>query len=440
MPLFKKHAVFNPGNYRGIHLTTQLSKVVERLVKALYVPYIYQIEGYGPNQYAYTHGRGARDVLAKLVLVWIDALSRGRKIVVYCSDVSGAFDRVEANRLIAKLRSKRLHPDIIATLTSWLQQRTAHVLVGGCESDAMPLKNMVFQGTVLGPILWNIFFEDARTAVNEKFFTETVFADDLNAYRIYAGRVENDVLLQSASACQAELHEWGKANQVTFDPTKESVHILSLTEPTEGTFRQLGVDFDGTLSMGDAVSEVVTSAGWKLRTIVRTRRHYTDAELVLLYKSHLLSYIEYRTSAIYHATRAVLQRLDAVQTRFLRDANLDEVTALMEFSLAPLAMRRDIAMLGMIHRAALGEGPPQLRQMFKRRLGSYMLEDPYAATSRSPLVRRSAWGLVPVYNRLGSGAQSILTVKDFQAYLQARVKRLIVRHGVDDWMHTYSPR
>ena len=69
-----------------------------------------------------------------------------------------------------------------------------------------------------------------------------------------------------------------------------------------------------------------------------------------------------------------------------------------------------------------------------------MLEDPYAATSRSPLVRRSAWGLVPVYNRLGSSAQSILTVKDFQAYLQARVKRLIVRHGVEDWMHTYSPR
>ena len=122
------------------------------------------------------------------------------------------------------------------------------------------------------------------------------------------------------------------------------------------------------------------------------------------------------------------------------DANLDKVTALIEFSLAPLIMRRDIAMLGMIHRAAFGEGPPQLRQMFRRRLGSYMLEDPYAATGRSPLVRRSAWGLVPVYNRLGSGAQSILTVKDFQAYLQVRVKRLIERHGADDWKHTYSPR
>ena len=42
---------------------------------------------------------------------------------------------------------------------------------------------MVYQGTVLGPTLWNLFFEDARAAINEVFFTEYVFADDLNAFR-----------------------------------------------------------------------------------------------------------------------------------------------------------------------------------------------------------------------------------------------------------------
>ena len=92
-------------------------------------------------------------------------------------------------------------------------------------------------------------------------------------------------------------------------------------------------------------------------------------------QTHVSSFTEYRTLAIYHATQAILSPLDAIQTRFLHDAGFNEVAALMEFYLAPLPLRRDIAMLGMIHRAAPVEGPPQLRSSFQRRRGSYMLED-----------------------------------------------------------------
>ena len=153
----------------------------------------------------------------------------------------------------------------------------------------------------------------------------------------------------------------------------------------------------------------------------------------MLYESQLLSFIEYRTPAIYHACRVVLIKLDMVQTRFLRDAGVDEMTALMEFNLAPLRTRRDIAMLGMVHRAAIGEGPPQLREVIKRRTGGFMVHDPYERCGRSPLIRRSVWGLLEIYNKLGSHAQNIATVSDFQQYLQNRVKRLILAGCSEDW-------
>ena len=162
--------------------------------------------------------------------------------------------------------------------------------------------------------------------------------------------------------------------------------MLSLTDSVGDSFKLLGIIFDGALSMEEAVAEVVAEAGWKLRTLLRTRRYYTDADLIVLYKAHLLSFLEYRTPAVFHATREVLNKLDAVQPRFLRKAGLDEVTAVMEFNLAPLAMRRDIAMLGVLHRAALGEGPPQLRQVFRRRSGGFMLVDPYDGQTRHPLI------------------------------------------------------
>ena len=165
-PLFKKKSIYNPGNYRGIHLTPQLSKVRERLLKLLYDPYLSATCAFGQNQFAYSVGRGARDALALLLLTWIKALCTGRKVGVYCSDVSGAFDRVCMARLVAKLKKKGLHPQIVAVLSSWLEDRLAQVVVNGTASSDMTLRNMVFQGTVTGPILWNLFFEDARLAIN----------------------------------------------------------------------------------------------------------------------------------------------------------------------------------------------------------------------------------------------------------------------------------
>ena len=159
-----------------------------------------------------------------------------------------------------------------------------------------------------------------------------------------------------------------------------------------------------------------------------------------MYKSQLLAYIEYRTPAVYHATRAALERLDNIQIKFLHDAGVNETDALIHFNLAPLRMRRDIAMLGMLHRAAIGKGPSQLLQLFKRRPGSFRLEDPYEDLTCAPLIKRSAFGLVKVYNKLGSGAHNISSVHDFQAYLQGRAKQLVMTGYTDKWDRLYCPR
>ena len=88
------------------------------------------------------------------------------------------------------------------------------------------------------------------------------------------------------------------------------------------------------------MAEVVSAASWKLRTLLRTRRYCTNLGLIIIYKSHLLSFIEYRTPAIYHARRYILERLDAVRARFLRDAGVDEIAALVHYNLAPVRMRK----------------------------------------------------------------------------------------------------
>ena len=157
----------------------------------------------------------------------------------------------------------------------------------------------------------------------------------------------------------------------------------------------------------------------------------------MLYKAHLLSYIEYRTPAIYHATRDILAKLDRVQTKLLQDIGMQEVDALMEFNLAPLAARRDMAMLGMIHRAVLGKGPRHFKKHFKRTI-SGRLHDPRESIG-GELVKRSALGLVAVYNLLPEYCTNNKTVKHFQTTLQELLKRW-AQEGANDWKDTLSPR
>ena len=249
VPIYKKKAVFAASNYRGIHLTAQLSKVAERLLLPLIQSHISRLVAFGPNQFAYTICRGARDALAYLTMSWLLALNRRKKVAVYCSDVSEAFDRVLAERLLEKLRCKGVHPTMVALTESWLQQRTAHVVDEGQFSDKMVLKNMVFQSTVLGPSLWNLFYEDARRAIHETGFEEIVYADDLNGFKEFEHNASIVSVLADAKKCQTELHKWSRANQVSFDLGKESAHIVSHAQPHGDPFKLLGICFDCKLQM-----------------------------------------------------------------------------------------------------------------------------------------------------------------------------------------------
>ena len=438
-PIYKRKAVYKPQNYRGVHLTAQISKVLERLLLLLMMPHIRLWTLSGANQFAYTKQRGARDVLALLALRWVRALDSGRKIAVYCSDVSGAFDKVSRKRLLQKMAAKGFHPKLLKLIASWLEPRKAKVVVAGACSDPFRIQDMVYQGTVLGPQLWNIYFEDAAKAIQEFLFEEVIYADDLNAFKILPGCTSNDTAIQAIDKVQVELHSWGRANQVSFDASKESKHILSKTDPLGADFKLLGIEFDTGLQMTSAVRSLVGKVRWKNKMLLRSRRSFSTMDLVLQYKQQVLSYIEYRTPGIFHATTTVLKQLDQTQDRFLLELGIDRDAALMDFNLAPLSMRRDIAVLGLLHRAALGDGPPQLREIFQRRPGSLRLVDPLDGQNPSQLMRRSIWGSVKVYNALGDSLQCG-SVKDFQKHLQERAKRVVGKNLLESWWTLYSQR
>ena len=150
---------------------------------------------------------------------------------------------------------------------------------------------MVFQGTVLGPPLWNLFYSDACVATREADFIETVFADDLNCFKIFDASRGNQYILQQTRKCQDAVHSWGAANQIVFEPTKESTHILDGKNPFGDSFKILSVVFDTRLLMHEAVHQFAIEAGWRVRSLLRTKRFFQNSVLVKLFKCHILSFL-----------------------------------------------------------------------------------------------------------------------------------------------------
>ena len=92
-------------------------------------------------------------------------------------DCSKAFDRMCPKLAIQKMLAMNVNTRIIQLVRSFLSGRSQCVRYGGVHSDYKSCFIGVPQGTILGPVLWNIFIDDLAPAVN---FVK--YADDTTLY------------------------------------------------------------------------------------------------------------------------------------------------------------------------------------------------------------------------------------------------------------------
>ena len=197
--------------------------------------------------------------------------------------------------------------------------------------------------------------------------------------------------------------------------------------------------------MTTACLETAAQGHSRARTLLRLAPYYSKGRMLMLYKSQVLSYLEMFTPAIHHANEYSLSSIDGVQLAFLEELDVPQDVAFLEFNLAPLASRRDIAMLGMLHKIVLGIAPKSLAALFPadgagrfprclRAQGcrhSRQLLDPIEGASHR-LIERSAFGLVYAYNLLPETVVQSKTVSEFQSSLQRALAKLC-KAGHRNW-------
>ena len=161
------------------------------------------------------------------------------------------------------------------------------------------------------------------------------FADDLNIFKQFDRNQETGEVKRHMEVCRSRVHSWGRRNRVSFDPGKEHLVILHPLHGDGDAFRLLGCQIDVKLIMDKAIEKILSQVKPKVQAILRTRRHYENHDLISQFKTHVWSLLEMHSGGIFHASDYLLEKMDAIQPRFLRDLGITEEEAFLEFNFAP---------------------------------------------------------------------------------------------------------
>ena len=129
---------------------------------------------------AYRKGHSAQHALIRLIETIRKTLDRKGVAGLVLMDLSKAFDCMPYDLLIAKLKAYGFGLQGLRLIANYLSDRKQRVKVGSTYSDWLQTKTGVPQGSVLGPLLLNIFPKDFIYIVEHSEVCN--FADDKDLF------------------------------------------------------------------------------------------------------------------------------------------------------------------------------------------------------------------------------------------------------------------
>ena len=100
---------------------------------------------------------------------------------MYQCNLLKAFDFVPHARLLSKLKAYSIGGHLLKWILDFVIGREQCVVLNGCKSNRIPVRSGLPQGTVLGPILFIIYFNHLSPVVNSQC---VIFADEIKLYQV----------------------------------------------------------------------------------------------------------------------------------------------------------------------------------------------------------------------------------------------------------------
>ena len=241
-------------------------------------------------------------------------------------DLSKAYDCIPHDLLLAKLEAYGFSLDSLNLLHSYLTNRLQRVNINGTYSNWRQVKSGVPQGSVLGPLLFNLFINDFIYAVENSQVCN--FADDNT---IYSCEDSIDNILRSLKGDIDNALKWFKDNRMVANPDKFQVIFMGLEkgqkvsleingQPIKTTeeVKLLGITIDSKLQFHNHVEGICKKASQKVKAFSRIAGFLQKDKANILYKTFIKSAFNYCPLIWMFCGKTSNNRINRLHKRALR--------------------------------------------------------------------------------------------------------------------------
>ena len=428
-PLFKKHDQLSKSNYRPVSVLTATSKVLESIMCEQLSDFIYQ--SLSPDLAAYRKKYSCNNVLAKCVEDWRCSIDNRKHVGCVLIDLSKAFDSLPHGLLVAKLHAYGLSLNSCAYIYNYLRERKQLVKLGNVRSDWLSLKTGVPQGSLTGPLLFNIFMNDF--ILNLRNVCDVYnYADDNTLSFSHHDTMVIKSTLESASSIALKWFKenYMKANASKFQAICFSKHDIKLdinidgnAVKTEDTVKLLGVQLDSKLKFNEHVQSVCKKAAKQINALQRLSKFLDYSCKLKIYESFVVSNFIY-CSVVYNTFNITQdKKIEKLNKRALQLVCNDYTSPygkiLKETGKDMLFLMRRVAIAEFVFKILHNMSPPLDSSFLERKYYNYEMRDCLKLTKFKFNTMRygfrslkyqgsSLWNSLPVY------VKQCQTIQDFK--------------------------
>ena len=340
-PLFKKGEKYDPSNYRGIYLVSNLAKLVEKLMKTRLESFIESNNFLSSHQHGYTQGKSITTASTEFLYSVHTELANRNYVLAVFIDFSKAFDSCNHTLLLNKLEAVGVRGQCLQLYKSYLSNRTQSVQCSFTKNNANNVERElvesaskrvdsgVFAGTICGPLLFNIFLNSIFNFLKGENISVTAYADDLV---IVLGSTDLPSLKGKANELMQKLDFWSTENGLRLNTQKTkymffrskqsnlNAHFQLLLSDVilneVQSFKYLGIHVSADLDWSLHVNELVKRLNKFVFLFRQLRQSFSVEHLIMFYHANCGALL--RLGVCFWGQAANINKILLVQKRLIR--------------------------------------------------------------------------------------------------------------------------
>ena len=263
---------------------------------------------------------------------WKTSIDEGGNAGALLTDLSKAFDCIFYDLLIAKLDAYGFGYNSLRFIHSYLTSRYQRVRINSRYSSWSEINCGVPQGSILGPLLFNIYMCDLFSFVHPNIAN---YADDNTPYatssntQLVINQLENDAQL---------LLQWMDNNAFKANPDKSYLLLNSKDNDlmvvinghkiyNSEYVKLLGITIDNELKFNTHVSKLCKKASQKLHALCRISQYMSMTQKRIIMKAFIQSQFGYCPLVWIFHSRELNRRINRIQERALRIVYNDDTSS-----------------------------------------------------------------------------------------------------------------